>query len=319
MLNMDYNTGNEGLNDLYKEVQGKLRRLSQQQLAETSLFIDDIQNSIHRKLPENIEYNKEKQAFLEHLKTKCTKRSYLNALLRWEKFFQEEETQGIEKNFYEINDRILNNYINCHLIHVKSNNSPPPIAINTIIRDISVFFSFYDYLSTKYILKKCPDRIRKYCYRYLKGIRKETMLPKNRKERIPKIDEINKIYKNLPDKEIALFAVKVAYLYGLLPKDFERIQIKHNFLIFQDGQKKELVPELRKLAKIWQEQIEYLGSDEYGNKKPIIDKWNTQIADRIRKLTKNMKKDGLLEYAYTLTDIKHYFDYDIAKIEKSHR
>jgi dihydroneopterin aldolase len=316
---MDYNTGNEGLNDLYKEVQGKLRRLSQQQLAETSLFIDNIQNSIHRKLPEEIEYNKEKQAFLDQIKTKCTKRSYHNALLRWEKFFQEEETQRIEKEFYEIGDRTMNDFIDQHLMYVKSSNSQPPIAINTIIRDISVFFSFYDYLRTKYTLKEYPVLLKKYYYRRLKIIRKEIRLPKNRKERIPKIDEINKIYKNLLNKEIALFAVKMAYLYGLLPKDFERIQIKHNFLIFQDGQKKELVPELRKLAKIWQEQIEYLGSDEYGNKKPIIDKWNTQIADRIRKLTKNMKKNGLLKYAYTLTDIKNYFDYDIAKIEKSHR
>jgi len=316
---MDYNTGNEGWHDLYKEVEGKLRRLSQQQLAETSLFIDDIQNSIHRKLPEEIDYNKEKQAFLDQLKTKCTKRSYYNALLRWEKFFQEEETQRIEKKFYEISDRTMNGFIDCHLIHIKSNNSPPPIAINTIIRDISVFFSFYDYLRTKYILEECPISYKRYFYKHLKNIRKEIRRPKNWKERIPKIDEINKICKNLINKEIVLFAVKVAYLYGLLPKDFERIQIKHNYLIFQDGQKKELVPELRRLAKNWQEDIEYLGSDEYGNKQPTIDKWNTQIADRIRKITKNMKKNGFLEYAYTLTDIKHYFDYGIAKIEKSHR
>jgi hypothetical protein len=109
----------------------------------------------------------------------------------------------------------------------------------------------------------------------------------------------------------------MAYLYGLLPKDFEWIRIEGNNLLFGNGEKKKIIHELNESSKYWIESIESLKRDEYGSIHHAIVAWNTQISDRVRKLTKKMKDDKMIKFAYTLSDIKEYYTHDLSRIEKN--
>jgi hypothetical protein len=313
---MDFDTDIEGWFPLLKQTQNKLRQLSKQQLAELNLYIDSIQNTILRELPENIDYFREKQSFLDKQKDERTKRFYNNALARWEKCFSNRNKEKKKmKIFWEIDERIINSFISSYLLWY-SDCPYPPTAISTIKRDLAVYFSFYNYLETKYILQPIPAHYKKSFYEQLKRC-KENRPPKTVKPCVPSLAEIKKICQRIDNKS-TLFAVEMAYRHGFLPKDLEQIRVEGSYLIFENGRRLKLVSELRKLAVKWQEEIDRL---EWLLKEKRIIKniekgdIHSIIADRVRKLTKDMKEKGNLEYAYTLTDIKRYFTYDIARIE----
>jgi len=266
-----------------------------------------------RELPENIDYLDEKEAFKDQLKNEITKKSYVYALERWEKYFKVRSKEKME-SFWEIDERIINGFIYSHLAW-RIDSTVLPTSISTIKRDLAVYFKFYEYLKTKYLLPELPAHFKKPFYRIIKDSKKNrssiTMKP-----RIPSLEEIERICSKI--KKSAQFAICLAYQYGLLPKDFEWIKIDNPYLILMNGHKEKLPKKLLILLDHWIDKLDSLGSDLYGSKHPAYIKFNTQIIDQVRKLTKSMKDNGELAYAYTLSDIRKYFIYDIARIEKSH-
>ncbi len=253
------------------------------------------------KNPIEINYDEEKKRFLEQFKNKRTKRFYNNALVRWEKFSLTIENR---KKFWETNRNEINGYVKYYL-----KKTTPPTAFYTIKRDIAVFAMFYDHLSTHFSTHPNPFRSKNSLFH--EELKKNSKYKLPKKFRIPNLNEIQTIC----EKTIGstLFAVKIAYRHGLLPKDFEWIEIIGDHLELENGEKIQLTSDLKELLKYWEKELRLIGGY---NRHFLIDKWNIQIADRIRKLTKLMKEDGVLEEAYTLTDIKRYFDYGIAKYEK---
>jgi hypothetical protein len=146
---------------------------------------------------------------------------------------------------------------------------------------------------------------------------KKTSQPKIEDRRSPSSDEIEKIYEELnkrieklstskPNGEIkrlnktrcTLFVVKMARSFFLLPRDFENLRIEMDYLV--NGDKKlvdlNLYPDIKNLAEIWIDEMGYLNYTWLA----II---HTQIKDRVRKLTKAMKDNGDLEYAWTLIEL----------------
>jgi len=178
-------------------------------------------------------------------------------------------------------------------------------------RDLSAFSTFYSYIENGYLIR--PNPFRKKSIPVREEIQKFRKYPKQMKKRIPSIFEIEKICQNINNKS-TLFAVNIAYLYGYLPKDI--LQIYRSKIIFKNRQENELTTDLKKLSKYWLKEIEELKISFSGDPFYLMDKLNTIILDRFRKHTKNMMDNGELEFPYTLTDIKKYFTYDIARIEK---
>jgi len=298
---------------LLNQTKNKLRKLSERQLTEVNFYIDDIKNNALRELPEKIEEN-EKEAFLNQQINEKTKRFYRTALERWEKYFvnQKMKNKGMGR-YWEIDEKKLNRFIYSHLTR-QPDSSYPLTAISTIKRDLSVYFSFYEYLCTKYYLEPLPAHFKQAFYGKLKNAQKNRQLG-ILKYRVPTVAEIERICQKASN-DITLFALKLASRHGLLPKDFEWIRIEKYYLVFENGRREQIPKNSGELLKSWQRIFENLGYDIYGSKHPAILRWNTQIIDQIRKLTKVMKDNGELKYAYTLSDIKRYFTCDVAGIEE---
>jgi len=212
-----------------------------------------------RELPENIDYLDEKEAFKDQLKNEITKKSYVYALERWEKYFKVRSKEKME-GFWEIDERNINGFIYSHLTW-QLENSVIVTAISTIKRDLAVYFKFYEYLKTKYLLPELPVHFKKPFYKLIKDSKKNrssiTVKP-----HIPSLEEIERICLKIRKKSVR-FAICLAYQYGLLPKDFEQVKLEGYELIFLNGQRKKLKPDLKILSKFWLEEFDNIKAKYY--------------------------------------------------------
>jgi len=268
--------------DLEKEVQQKIGKLSTEKLIKVNQFIDTIKN------PEEINYDAEKIVFLNTYKDYRTRQLYNNAFAHWEEFLSYLSNKKRKVKFWEINNYEMQEFINFFKAE----------SIFTIIRDFSVFFLFHNYLVTKNNLKPYPSNYKNNIYKILRNVQK-TSKPIKEKRRIPKPDEIEMVCEKLneriaklkinksrkEDKLLnkticTLFAIKIAWFWSLLPKDFENLRIEMNILSFGDNKliNLSLHPEIVNLAEVWVNEFGYFDSTK-------LARVNTQINDRVRKLS----------------------------------
>ena len=298
----------------FQQVCQLLQWLSPEERVKVSKIIDDMKHDvISRKRIEEIDYATEKEQFLAQQRNERTRRSYKNALLRWEKFLVRKSAKMRRGtvNFWELDKYEINEYVDYP--------RRPTYAFSTVRQDLSVHFSFYSYLAKKYFLQPLLAHSKTSAFTYLRNTQKDER-PKRMSVRIPSIGELEKICQEIKQESL-LFAIKVAYLHGLLPKDFERIRIDGEFMEIENdfGYKQlgKLDPEMQQLAEHWENEILDIKTSSiyYNNGYHAMLKWNTKISDNVRKLTKKMKSQLKLKHAYTLSDIKRYYTYSTDRAE----
>ena len=258
------------------KINARLERLSQEELADIHNYIF----TLHPLNPMNEKnYEKEKEEFLEAKKrtNRETFRAYKRAISQFEAFFKNRTAKPWAITWENIDFF----YGKCKKEQSSSNLNQQMAALS----------SFYRYLSGKYQLQNpFNDKEGKKWLKSSPSLRK-----------IPQKTDIVLIYNETKNKMIKL-AIILSSEYGILPRHLKGIKkCDGNFCFFDDSRRIKLSRSVL---------IKY-GLNISGNFTSILrDLCNghEKVVDRIRKMTKKLLNEGKLASAFTLRDIKRYYD-----------